>query len=117
MAKSSFFRDHILLLLLSINGFLALGGVIFVLARLGSAHGSGYIVQYRSSLGVDAFEQGTVSGILIFLAFMILVFTVDAFLSLRAYKLSRNIALIVQSMTALLLVLSIIVSGALLLLH
>ena len=42
-------------------------GVIFVLARLGSAHGSGYIVQYRSSLGVDAFEQGTVSGILIFL--------------------------------------------------
>lgn len=117
MAKNSFFRDHILLLLLSINSFLTLGGAIFVLARLGTAHGSGYIVQYRSSLGVDAFEQGSASGILSFIAFMVLALIVGSFLSLRVYKLNRNIALIVQVMTALLLVLSVVISGALLLLH
>ncbi len=106
-----------LLLLLSVNGFLTLAGAIFVLARLGGTHGSGFIVEYRSSLGVDAFEQGTASGILSFVAFMVLAFIIGTFLSLRAYKLNRNIALIVQVMTALLLILGIVISGALLLLH
>lgn len=112
-----YFHDHLVLLLLSVNAFLAVAGSIFVLLRLGTSHGSSYIVQYRASLGVNAFKTGRVTDILSFVAFMLLVLAIHAMLSLRAYPIHRQLTIAILSFGILLLALAIIISNALLVLR
>jgi hypothetical protein len=111
------FHDHLVLLLLSINAFLAIAGSIFILLRLSTSHGTSYIVQYRPSLGADAFKQGSVIDLLSFIVFALLVLAAHTILSLRAYNIHRQLALTILSLGVLLLVLTIIVSNALLMLR
>lgn len=118
MAKvKSYFQDHLILLLLSINAFLAFSSIILVLARLSAGHGSSYIVQYRSSLGINAFMTGGVSDLLAFILFSVIVLVTHIFLSLRVYPLHRQLAIVVLALGILLLLLTIIISNALLALH
>ena len=112
-----YLHDHFILLLLSINAFLALAGSIFMLIRLSSSHGSSYIVQYRSNLGINDFKTGSVVELLSFIAFAALVLVVHATLSLRAYHIHRQLAIAILGLGILLLTLMIIVSNALLVLR
>ena len=112
-----YFHDHFVLLLLSINAFLAVLGIIFILVRLGTSHGNGYIVQYRPSLGINAYQTGSVLQLLSFTVFEALIMAINAILSYRAYKIHRQLAVTILSLGILLLVLSIIISNALLLLR
>lgn len=112
-----YFHDHFVLLLLSINAFLAVAGSIFILLRLSTSHGTGYIVQYRASLGINAFKTGGVADILAFIAFAVLVVAIHTLLSLRIYPIHRQLAITVLSLGILLLVLAIIISNALLVLR
>ncbi len=116
-ATKTFFRDHFVLLLLTVNVFLALFAVIFVLLRLSSSHGNGYIVQYRSSLGVSAFKTGSVLELISFSIFALLVLGINAVLSFKTYSINRNLSITVLCLGVLLTVLDIIVSNALLVLH
>ena len=109
-----FFHDHIVLLLLSINAFLALTVVALVLLRLGSSQSTGYIVQYRPSLGISTFQSGSVSGLFSFIGFSLLALVTHAFLSLRAYHVRRQLSLAILRLGVLLQVLTLIVSNALL---
>ena len=59
-SNKQYFHDHLVLLLLSINAFLAVAGSLFILLRLSTSSGTGYIVQYRASLGINAFKTGDV---------------------------------------------------------
>lgn len=113
-ATKKYFHDHLVLLLLSVNAFLAIAGSIFILLRLSTSHGTGYIVQYRSSLGIDAFRTGSLTDLISFIAFAVLVLVIHTALSLRAYKIHRQLAIAVLSLGILLLVLDIIISNALL---
>ena len=113
----TYFHDHFVLLLMTVNAFLALFTAIFVILRLTSSHGSGYIVQYRSSLGVSAFKTGSVSELVGFIVFALLILAIDGFLSFKSYSINRNLAISVLSLGILLTVLDIIVSNALLTLH
>lgn len=112
-----YFHDHFVLLLLSINAFLAVAGSIFILLRLSTSHGSGYIVQYRASLGINAFKTGHVLDLLSFIAFAALVLAVHVVLSLRAYNIHRQLAIAILALGILLLALTIIISNALLVLR
>lgn len=115
--SKKYFQDHFVLLLLSINAFLAVAGSIFIILRLSSSEGSGYIVQYRASLGVNAFKTGTVTDLIGFIAFALLVLAVHAILSHRAYTIHRQLAIAILALGILLLTLTIIVSNALLMLR
>ena len=118
MAPSKkYFHDHFVLLLLSINAFLAVAGSIFILLRLSTSHGTGYIVQYRASLGINAFKTGGVADLLSFVAFAALVLAIHSLLSLRAYRIHRQLAIAILSLGILLLSLTIIISNALLMLR
>lgn len=112
-----YFHDHLVLLLLSVNAFLAIAGSIFILLRLSTSHGTGYIVQYRASLGINAFETGSVVSLLAFVVFALLVLAVHFLLSQRAYKIHRQLAIAILSLGILLLALTIIISNALLVLR
>jgi hypothetical protein len=105
------------LLLLSLNVFAAVAGSIFVLVKLTSTHGNSYIVQYRPSLGADAFKTGSVTDLLAFAAFAVIVLVAHTVLSLRAYQIHRQLALAILGLGILLLVLTVIVSNALLVLR
>ena len=118
MATSKkYFHDHLVLLLLSINAFLAVGTAIFVLVRLSTSHGNGYIVQYRPSLGINSYQTGSVAEILGFIVFAALVLTVHTGLSMRAYNIHRQLAIAILSLGLLLLVMTIIIANALLMLR
>lgn len=113
----SYFRDHFVLLLLTVNTFLALFTTVFVLLRLVSSHGSSFIVQYRSSLGVSAFKTGNVNDLISFVIFALIILAINVVLSFRTYSINRNLAISVLSLGILLTVLDLIVSNALLALH
>lgn len=112
-----YFHDHLVLLLLSVNAFLAVAGSIFVLIRLNASHGTSYIVQYRPSLGADAFQTGTVTDLLSFIAFAFVIFAIQLTLSVRVYAIHRQLAIAILSLGVLLLLLMIIVANALLMLR
>jgi hypothetical protein len=113
----NFFHDRVVLLLLSINTFLALLGSILVLLRLDTGRPDGYIVQYRANLGLSAFKSGNATTLISFIIFAGLVLAFHTLLSMRVYHIRRNVAVTVLAMGLLLLCISLIVSNALLVLR
>jgi hypothetical protein len=115
--SKKYFHDHLVLLLLSINVFLAVAGSILILLRLSTSHGTGYIVQYRASSGINDFKTGTITELLSFVAFAAMVLVIHAVLSHSAYRIHRQLTIFILSLGILLLTLTIIVSNALLVLR
>lgn len=111
-----YLRDRFLLLLNSINVFLALLLTVLTLLRLDASHSS-YIVQYRANVTVDAFKSGSSSELYSFIAFGILVLVFHTIISFRVFLIHRQLAAVVLSLGTLLLVLALIVSNALLVLR
>jgi len=119
-SNKKYFHDHLVLLLLSVNGFLAVAASIFILVKLGSSHSSSYIVQCRDCSNLSAtnrFSTGSVVDLLSFVAFAVIVMITHTMLSLRAYRVHRQLAIAILGLGTLLLVLTIIVSNALLVLR
>lgn len=110
-------RDHFVLLLLSINAFLAVLAVIFVTVRITTSHGNDFITQYRPSLGLDAYKAGSVTELIGFIGFAIIIMVFNFALSYRVYKIHRQLSVMILSLGILLLALTIIISNALLLLR
>ena len=110
-----FLHDKWVLILLSINIFLAIVCVLLVLLRFGAdGGGSDYIVQYRANLGISAFKTGSLLSILSFAAYAVVVTVINIMLSMRMYNLRRQLSLATLGLGALLLIFALIVSNALL---
>lgn len=109
-----FFQDKLILLLVSSNIFLAFICVIIIFLRVGQASGGGYIIEYRSNLGISAFARGNVAEILSFAAFAVIMAVLNIMIALRTYPITRVLSMLILGSGILLLVLTIIVSNALL---
>lgn len=107
-------HDKLVLTLLSANAFLAIACTLVVLLRFGADGGSDYIVQFRENLGIGAFKTGSLGGILSFIVFAVFVGAINIALSLRAYKLRRQLAVTVLALGVIVLTLAFIVSNLLL---
>ncbi len=114
---NKYFHDRLVLLLLVISSFVTIAGSLYVLIRLGGSQSDGYIVQYRSNLGVNAFKAGKSTDLLAFIIYMFLTFILGLILSLRAYKPNRYLSVTILGLTLLLLIIAVIVSNALLILR
>jgi hypothetical protein len=113
-----YLHDKLVLLLVSGNIFLAFLCVVLIFLRLNLGQGGeGYIVEYRSNLGISAFKNGDIGGIVSFALFVVVILGINIILSVRAYRVRRELALAVLGAGILLLVLAIIVSNALMVLH
>ncbi len=113
-----FLQDRTALLLASGNAFLTLAAAVVVLLKLGTNQGTNnYIVAYRSSLGINAFKTGTVSDIVSFILFAVLVFVIGITLSYRTYALKRELSLAILGLTLPLLIFLIVIANALLVLR
>ncbi|HSX43996.1 MAG TPA: hypothetical protein VLE69_01715 [Candidatus Saccharimonadales bacterium] len=112
--QNRFIHDRLILLLLSVSTFLVILGSLLIGLRLGNGQGGGYIVQYRSNLGISAFKTGGQIELLAFIVFMVLVLVLHTLVSIRAYRVRREYAATVLGMGLLLIVMAIVVSNALL---
>lgn len=108
-----YFHDRIVLLLLTVNIFIAILCVATVLLRLGD-FGSNYIQSYRSNLGLNAYSVGGVGQMISFALYAVLVVVGQFFVSLRFYAIRRSVAWIVMLLATLLLVLCLIIGNSLL---
>ena len=112
-----YFHDRLILLLLSINVFMAFLSSVWVLFKLDNGRSAGYIVQYRSSLGISALKTGDSGELIAFIGFAVMVLVVSVVLSMRAYTIKREVSVVILALGVLLLVMSMIVSNALLVLR
>lgn len=111
-----YLHDRFILLIGSINTFLTLLLALTTIFRLDTSHSS-YIVQYRSNVAINEFKSGSSTELLSFVLFGVLVLAVHTVLSIRVYRVHRQLAITVLGLGTLLLVLAIIVSNALLVLR
>lgn len=109
-----YFHDRPVLLFLAINAFLVLAITSSILLRLGGESSTGYIKEYRSHLGLDAFSSGTVADILSFIIFGFIIFTLQILISRKLFHMRRSMSLIVIFMTTVTLLFTLIISNALL---
>lgn len=110
----NYFHDRLVLLLLTVNAFITGLVSILILLRLDSSRAESYIVQYRSNLGVDAFQSGGSSTFIAFIVFVLLIMGMHTVLSMRVYQKHRQLALLVLYFALFLLVMALFVSNALL---
>jgi len=112
-----YFQDKLVLLLLSVNTFITVLSLVLIALRVGSGH-TDYLVQCRDCSNLQAigrFTKGDVTDILAFMAFALGVMAIHTFLSIRLFNIHRQLAVVVLALGTLLLVITIIVSNALLL--
>ncbi len=113
-----YLHDKFVLLLVSTSIILAFLCVGLILLRSGIGQGvDGYIVQYRANLGLSAFQKGSFISIFSFIIFVLVTLVINILLSIRTYTLRRALSLTVLTLGILIMVLSIIVSNALLALY
>ncbi len=113
-----YFHDKLVLLLVSINVFLTFLCVVLILLRGGIGQDvDGYIVQYRANLGLSAFQKGGVVPILSFILFVVVMLGMNILLSIRTFALRRALSLSILGFGALIALLAVIVSNALLALY
>lgn len=111
--KKAFFHDRIVLLFLSINAFLVAFCIASIVLRLGDPS-EGYIVQYRGNLGLDAYRAGPLYEILSFIPFAIIVYLTQLLIGIKMYEVKKVISRTILMLATLVLLLSVIVSYALL---
>ena len=116
-ATQKYFHDKVVLLLLSVNFFLAFLSSLLILLRLSDGEATNYIVQYRSNLGLSAYKTGGIGGLLEFVLFVVLILGVHLVLSIKTYHIQRQLSVTILSMGILLLVIATIVSNSLLVLR
>jgi hypothetical protein len=107
----NYFQDRLILILLGLNAFLACLIILEVLLYLpGAATTSQRIVQYRPNLGqVNQYKLGSSSSLYNFIGFAGLVFMVHLALSMKAYPIRQQLAVVVISLSSLLLLLGALV--------
>jgi hypothetical protein len=111
---SRYFNNRSIMLLLLINTIFLVIGVVLVLFRLDSGRGASYIVEYRANSGIDQYRVGNSSDIISFIVFFLLNVGMFTLISLRTFGIRRHVAVAALAMSALLSLLGIIVSNALL---
>ncbi|MGH7157752.1 MAG: hypothetical protein ACREGD_01590 [Candidatus Saccharimonadales bacterium] len=112
-----FFQDKLILLLVSSNVFLAFLCIVLIFLRIGQGSGEGYIIEYRSNLGISAFARGSIGGIIGLGVFAIITACLSIVISIRTYTITRVLSILMLGSGLLLLILTLIVSNALLVLR
>ncbi len=106
-----------MLLLISVNAFLTVLGSLLTFLRIDGGRNEGYIIQYRANLGISAFKTGSSSELLSFVMFMLIVLVLNIVMGYRVYQFHRQFSISILGLGMVLLLLSLIVSNALLVLR
>ncbi len=109
-----YFHDRVILLFISSIVFLAVLNMVLILLGITSGNNLN-LVQYRPNLVLDAYTYDTSTLTYVyFIIFGYLVMLVHIYMSMKVYVVRRYYSVTVLAMGLILIVLSIIVSNALL---
>ena len=119
MPRKKYVYDKLVLTLLSAMTFFTVAAIVSILLRLGGGQGiSEYYIEYRQgphhSPGGDFSPTGSVWAMLQFVWFALIVAITTAVLSFKAYKIKREISVVVLAFGILLAFLTLLVSNVLL---
>lgn len=119
MPTKKYVYDKLVLFLLSVLVFLALAVVLSILLRVGGGQGiSDYYIEYRQgphhSPGGDFSPTGNIWAMLNFIWFALIATAAAAGISIKAYKIKREISVTVLAFGIVLVFLALIVSNVLL---
>ncbi len=109
----TYFHDRLILLILSINTFLALALLLSAILALNDSS-AGFIREYRSNLGLDGYEAGGVQDILAFAVFSVLVYAFQIYTSVKIYHVRKHISLMILLITMIIYIFALLVINALL---
>jgi len=115
--KKSYFRDYLVIILVTVNVFIFIVTEVLLFFRLSSGTGNSFIVQYRPSLGISAYKTGGISEIISFGVFALLILVINIILSYKTYNISRQLTIAIISLGILLSLLNFIINNSLLALH
>ena len=113
LVPKSFFHDRLILLILSINTFLALALIITALLSINDS-GAGYIKEFRSDLGLDGYKAGGVVDIVAFAAFSAVLYVFQFLSATKIYHIRRHLSLIILLLTMIIYIFALMVINALL---
>ena len=113
---NKYLHDRVVLLLLTINSFFTILGSALILLRLSSSSGVIWS-SYRSNLGISPYTPGKTIDILGFILFLLVIFGMNTFLSVKVYQHHRNYAVAVLGLGTLLTFMTSMSSNALLVLR
>lgn len=108
-----YFHDRAILFLLTVNVFALIAGSLITVYRLTDSHDILYS-QFRSNLGTSGYFPGDTQTFVQFIVFAFFVCIFHAVMSIRVYHVSKYLARIMLAVGALLLILTAVVSNALL---
>src|SRR5579872_6114595 len=117
---SKFFKDHFILLLMTVNLFLCIVALVFITVRLSSVHSTNYIIQCRNCSdpnAVNKFITGSVVDMIGFIVFSIIVLIANGTLSYRVFVINRKLSVAILGMGIVLQVLTLIITNALFILR
>lgn len=109
----TYFHDRLILLILSINTFLAIALILSSLLAL-SDNSAVYIREYRANLGLDGYEAGGIKDVLAFAAFAVIIYVFQIYSSTRIYHIRKHISLIILLLTMTIYIFALLVINALL---
>ena len=110
----TYFHDRLILLILSINTFLAIALILSALFALSSDNSAVFIREYRSNLGLDGYEAGGIKDILAFAFFSVIVYVFQIYSSTRIYHIRKHISLMILLITMVIYIFALLVINALL---
>lgn len=115
--KYKYSHDQLVLSLNIVSIFLGILSIADVIIRLNSQNNTSYFIQYRPSLGLNTFQTGSKTDIIAFIVFAAIIASFNILLSYKVYYINRNFSISILSLGILLLILSFLISNALLGLH
>ena len=109
----AYFHDRFILLVLSINTFLAGALILTALLALNDS-AAGYIREYRSNLGLDGYEAGGIKDVLAFAVFAVILYIFQIYSSTKIYHIRKHISLMILLLTMVIYIFALLTINALL---
>ncbi len=113
MVGKRLLHDKLILFLVLVVGLLTVFSVLSVFLRVDAAQQI-TIIRYKPSLGLAGFERGSSDRLYEFGLFAAIVAVSAVIVTRKVYYLRRTAAILVLGLSAVVLVMNIVVSGALL---
>lgn len=107
--SKKYYHDKTILLLLSTGAFVGLASAIVAVVRLLSSNANIHLVQYRSNMGINRYQPGSIFELYSFAVFALMVVALALILSYKLYSIRRHVAIMVLGLSLVLLVFAAIV--------
>jgi|JI10StandDraft_1071094.scaffolds.fasta_scaffold1107873_1 hypothetical protein len=114
LLPEKFFHDRSILFLTLLLGISAVATTLLIVIRLGGVGGTNYVIEYRAISLNGAFHYGSIFDVMVFILFLAINTLVGLFVAMKAFVIKRPIALATIGVAALVNVIVMVVTNALL---